>query len=439
MFIYKLLCQCNIHSFAFCICTRVNHVDREHVDRKQPDRLLQVLFVDVLDHRDLELARQEHDGEHRQDRQPHPARVAAGDALERGEQRRELRCRRGAREDVAEAVVDPEGHEGADREKREQLHERLERDGGHHALVVLGGVEVTRAERDREQRQDQRDPERGVLKDRHRADLGRHDDHRVLDEDREARRDRLQLQRDVGNDSDHRDDGHDAAEQRALPVAGRDEVGERGDAVLLRDAQDLAHDDPPERDHQRRPDVDRQESDAVARGSPHAAVERPRRRVDRERKAVDVRVRDDRAAGVGALVGVVGDREQQSEVRERGDGDDPALEHGALRSARLVAPLDRERHQRDEQRPGEEDVGVQHRDSQQRAGHVEQREDRVVEEQAAQHAQRDQARRPSFRFAHRRLLSRGPLRQRRRSASSKGTGRARGAVNRFARRGQWLC
>jgi len=50
----------------------------------------------------------------------------------------------------------------------------------------------------------------------------------VLDQDGEAARDRLELQGDVGKDADDRDDGDDAAEQRALAVARGDEVGERG-------------------------------------------------------------------------------------------------------------------------------------------------------------------------------------------------------------------
>ena len=44
----------------------------------------------------------------------------------------------------------------------------------------------------------------------------------------------------------------------------------------LADADDLAHHEPPQRDHQRRAEVDRQEADAVARRAPDAAVERPR-------------------------------------------------------------------------------------------------------------------------------------------------------------------
>ncbi len=304
------------------------NVDRQHVEREQPDRLVEVLFVDVLDHRDLELARQEHDRHHREDSEPDPARVAAGDAAERSHHVAQLRVEGRAIEQIAEAVVDPERDEHADGEKGEQLDQRLEGDRRHHPLVMLGRIEMPRAEGDREGRQDQRHPECGVLHDRLRVDLVRHDDPRVLQHDGEAVRHRLQLQRDVGQDADHGDHGDHTAEQRALAVARADEVGERGDAVLLRDAQDLAHHDPPQRDHQRRADVDRQETDAVARGAPYAAVEGPCRRVHRERQAVDVGTGNNRAPGVGALVRVEGDRKQQPEVGERRGDDHPALQHG---------------------------------------------------------------------------------------------------------------
>ena len=123
--------------------------------------------------------------------------------------------------------------------------------------MVLGRIEMTRAEGDREGGKDQGNPQCRILADRQRPHLGRHHDLRILQENRETVRHRLQLQRDVGKDADHRDNGNEPAEQRALAVARGDEVRERGDAVLLRDAQNLAQDDPPQSDHQRRADVDR--------------------------------------------------------------------------------------------------------------------------------------------------------------------------------------
>ena len=192
---------------------------------------------------------------------------------------------------------------------------------------MLGGIEMPRAEGDRECGQDQCHPERRVVAHRLLAERLRHDDLRVLHEDRVAGRHRLQLQRDVRQDADHRDNRDDAAQERALAIARGDEVGERGDAVLLRDADDLAHHQPPERDHQRRTNVDRQEADAIARRAADAAVEGPRRRVHGERQAIDIGIGNHRATRIGALVGVIRDREQDAEVRERREDDDRALQH----------------------------------------------------------------------------------------------------------------
>src|SRR5436190_19869363 len=59
--------------------------------------------------------------------------------------------------------------------------------------------------------------------------------------------------------------------------------------------------------------------------------------------------------------------------------------------AALVAPLDGERHQRDERAPGGEEVGVQHWNAEHRRLDVERREQRIAEQQKAEQAQRRQA------------------------------------------------
>jgi len=301
-------------------------VDEEEVEREEPDRLAEVVLVHVLDDRDLELPRQEHDGEHREERHERPGAVAATAALD-GEESLEPRRRAREGEDLAEPVVEAERDERAHRQEGEELHDRLEGDRRDEALVPLGRVEVARAEEDGERGERQRDVERAVLDDRQGHGLGRHHDVRVLQEDGEAARDRLQLERDVRDDADDRDDRHEPAQRLALAVAGGDEVGDRGDAVRLADADDLPPDVPPQPHHERRPQVHRQEADAARGGAPHAAVEGPGRAVDREREGVDVRVRDDGATGLGPPVAPVRDREQHAQVGERDEDDDPSLEH----------------------------------------------------------------------------------------------------------------
>ena len=206
-------------------------VDRQQVEREQPDRLVEVALVHVFHHRHLELARQEHDGGHRQEGERGPRRVVAAVAADR-EQRAQLGHLAGAAEDVVEAVVHPEGDEQAHRDEGEQLHHRLECDRRHQALVALGGVEVARAEQDGEGGQQHGDVEGVVAEEQRRALLVGHHHLGILKHDREGVGDRLQLQRDVGDDPDHGDDRHQAAQQLALAVARGDEVGDGGDAVL---------------------------------------------------------------------------------------------------------------------------------------------------------------------------------------------------------------
>ncbi|MFN8513095.1 MAG: hypothetical protein U0841_11000 [Chloroflexia bacterium] len=59
-------------------------------------------------------------------------------------------------------MVEAEGDEDPDRQEGEQLDQRLERNRRDQPLVPLGGVEVARAEDDREGGERQRDIKRGV-------------------------------------------------------------------------------------------------------------------------------------------------------------------------------------------------------------------------------------------------------------------------------------
>jgi hypothetical protein len=84
--------------------------------------------------------------------------------------------------------------------------------------MMLGGIEMARAEGDGEGGEYQRNPQRGVLPRGNLSDLNRHHDVRILRQDGEAARHRLQLQRNVRKNPDDRDHGHEPGEQRTLPV-----------------------------------------------------------------------------------------------------------------------------------------------------------------------------------------------------------------------------
>ena len=197
--------------------------------------------------------------------------------------------------------------------------------------MVLGGVDVAGAEQDAEGGQQQRHEEREIAPERRLR--------RVVEDHRDAGRDGFELERDVRHDADHRDQRDDAAEQGALAVARGDEVGDRGDAVGLGDAQHLAQHEPPQAGHHGRAEVDRQKAEAARRGAPDAAVVGPGGAVDRDRERVDVGVVDDAAALVGAPVAEIGDREQPAQIGARDQQDRPAAQHlsaAARRSARAA-------------------------------------------------------------------------------------------------------
>ncbi len=151
---------------------KAGHRDRQHeqidqhqIDREQPGGAADFGFAVVLDHRDVELPRQQNDGEQRQRRH--------------GGERRELR-RRGqhgggmrlldrACEQIERAVEHDEGDENADGGEGHELDDQFRRDRQHQAVLMLGGVDVAGAEQNGEGRHGQRDEQRDVAEQRRTA------------------------------------------------------------------------------------------------------------------------------------------------------------------------------------------------------------------------------------------------------------------------------
>jgi hypothetical protein len=273
---------------------------------KCPARRAQVLRAAALHHRDVELARQ---AENREEAEHRERQVVRGGRF-RPRLGKSGQGRRLAR-DVAETVEQAPGHERADGDESDQLHDRLERDGQHHAGMVLGRIHVARAEQNREKRQSRRDVDRGV------ADRGaaRGRGQRV-----EGLVDRLQLQGDVRNDPAGRDQRDRDRERAVAPVARRDEIRDRGDTLTAADADQLREQRGNQQEQQDRTDVGRRERPAEARGLPDRSVERPRRAVDGERQRIDQRPWHRLAAGGGPAVPDPRDREQHAQVGKRDQG-----------------------------------------------------------------------------------------------------------------------
>ena len=188
---------------------------------------------------------------------------------------------------------------------------------------MFGGVGLPGPEQHRERRHRQRDDQRDVANDRNMGEG------LVFAEDGfKRRRHRLELQRDVGNRSDDGDQRDGGGDGLALAVAGGDEVGDRGDVLRFRQPDHAAQQRCAERDHQDRPDIDREKIDAGAGGEADRAEERPRGAVDRQRQRVDQR------AGATALrrrqpVAVAGNEKQEPDVAECGCDDAPVVQHRA--------------------------------------------------------------------------------------------------------------
>ena len=298
--------------------------DQRQVCAEQPARRAQVVRVLALDDRDMELPRQAHDrGEREQGLGDEAGRQARGDDDRRG--------MGDARGDAAIAGQVPQ-REHADSDEREQLDQRFQRDREHHAVVVLGGIDPTRAEQDRKHREHQRDVERRVGED---PGIGRHAGQHL-----HAHRHRLELQRHVRHrrgQRDHRDQRRQAG--RAAVARGQ-EIGDRDDAVLAGNQHQPLDDAPAEHQHQQRAEVDRQEAQAGARGGADRAVERPRRAVHRQRQRIHRRTQPAVLVGLDArhgrtAVAVVGDREQHADVARRYQQQYPARNHRRRSPSRM--------------------------------------------------------------------------------------------------------
>ena len=300
------------------------NVDRDEIERKEPRGRAHVALIAVLDHGDVELARQQQDAAGRQECGRDPCgrvRHARKHAADGG-------IGRGARGEIAQAVEHPPRHVDADGDEGDELDEGFHRDREDEAVLVFGGVDVARAERHREARQHQ-----ATMKDRlpalEESAMVRPAFERV-EHGRDRHRDRLQLQRDVGHRADDADDRDEARHLLGLAVAGRDEVGHGRDVLRLGDAHDAQHERKQQADDEDRPDVDRQEIQPVRRGETDRAEEGPRRAIDRQRQRVDHRPGAGLHEPAPGRVAVMGDGEQPAQVDQGAQDRDAAKAHAKL-------------------------------------------------------------------------------------------------------------
>lgn len=235
-------------------------------------------FVGVFDHRDLELSWQADDRRRRQEGERDPARLeAVGEAV----QRLQVLSLRSLGVEVAQPVMQPEQREQGHRRQAQHLDDRFKRDCRDHAGMAFIGAEIAGAKQDDEGRHAHGNPEAGVGKQSPAARVARLP---ALGgaEGVETCRHRLQLQRDVGGDADQRNDRDQRRDRGALAIARRNEVGDRGDVLILADAHQLAQQEVPSNQRQGRPQIDGQIFKSVACRRSDRAVEGPGCAIDRQ-------------------------------------------------------------------------------------------------------------------------------------------------------------
>ena len=291
-------------------------VDGDEVEREGPGGGADVVDVGVLHHRDVELARQAEEGERGQHAGRPPALVEGVEA----EQPHEVGVGAHGGGEPAGRAEGEEGDGAADEERRGELDDRLGRDREHQAAVRLVGVDAAHPEEHGEGRHRGGDDQRGAA--------GQPAD--VAGERLEADGDRLELQREVGEEADRRGGGDDHGDGAALAVARGDEVGDRDQVLGAGDADHARDQWPAEAHDEDRADVDGEIVEAALGGDADGAVEGPGGAVDADRQRVD---RGCPARRPGPAVAGPGDQEQERQIGQRQRQDDP-VEHRAHRSGR---------------------------------------------------------------------------------------------------------
>ena len=294
-------------------------VDQHQISGEQPGRAPHLVDIVVLDHGHMKLARDQHEGEERQQRHRRPGIDMQVARQDRGDARNAHRLG----EQGDRSVEHPERDEDANREEGDQFDGGFRGDRQHQSVLVLGGVHMTRAEQNGEGRHRHRDEQGNVAEHRRAAGV----DIDLRGDGLQRGGHRFELQSDIGDAADDGDHRHAGGDALAFAVAGGDEVGDRGDVLRLGEPDHPHQQRPEQANHQDRTDIDRQEVESGARGKADRAEEGPGRAVDRQRQRIDQQARAGVAHRATAAVAIARDQEQQPDIAERDRDKDPALQH----------------------------------------------------------------------------------------------------------------
>ncbi|MNV13236.1 hypothetical protein D3C71_1038670 [compost metagenome] len=241
--------------------------DQHQIQREQPASGAYIRRIAALHHADVELMRQQ---EHRQPTQQHQRHEATGRCIH---QRRRRRRRQ---------AIQPKPDEQAQHQHRAQLEHRLHRHRQYQAAIVFGHIRTARAKQHRKQRHRQRHIQ-GAVVPRRAALAGIH---RARGDHAEAHRHRLELQRDIRNQTQRRNQRDRCREPCVAAKASGDQIGQRRRIRFARQPHQSHHHAHGQRVEQDRPDKSRRQRPAVTRRLGDRAVERPRRAMHGQRKRI---------------------------------------------------------------------------------------------------------------------------------------------------------
>ena len=309
-------------------------VDQEQVQRQQPAGAADLVFRAVLDDRDVELARQDDDADRAQQRDHQPGTRS----IDGREAFHDLIVERNGGHESDHVTEGIEDDEDANAEKGDELDQAFGRNRHHEAVLVLGRVDVAGAEEDGEcGHREGRDE--GRVDD---ADAGQlHGYQRVAaKKGLGCKDDGLQLQGDIGQQANQRDDRDDGGNGGALAVAGREEVGDRGDVLGFGETDDAGQKLPAKQEDEGGADVDGEEVPARGAGAADAAKERPGRAINRDRERIDKGAAKGRAPAIASpAVASPCDREQHTDVGDGEDDDEGCVKHAVRPSRKRSTPI----------------------------------------------------------------------------------------------------
>ena len=195
-------------------------VDQNKVERKHPCDTLDVGFLMIFNDCHIELPRQEQDDQ--QGEQCHRQKI--GNAAAAIHERHDVRSCRNLRENIADAIEHHIRDKKSGNQKGSELNCRFHANGKHEPVMVLAGIDMAGTKGGCEGGEDQSDKQSEIAERR----AGSVDRAWIMGFKNcfDRRRNRFELQRNVGNRSDHGDDRDECSHPLAFAVTRANKISD---------------------------------------------------------------------------------------------------------------------------------------------------------------------------------------------------------------------